>query len=1311
MSRPQGQSSHSKLADFFPTAPSVIQQRKSSKLPELDKSKLRRSDERVEDANAKENHLRRSLNSSSTTSHPLSPAKQETEHSSCDLLNGVGSASSSSTASSVFSAPLANATMSGANHLNLSTLTPLTSSDSPTNGKLISPTGDSGSHTAMASSKPASLLHQGSMTPLHTPPTHRRTARDTNSDTRGTRCTYDPELDKNLNSKDKRKLKAQFQDFGTKPEDNIQPPDPRLSIPNYTKGVVGKGKAKYRPAPYNLKSWSADAATAVAPLPATTVVVTGFDPMAPLSQINALFSSFGEIEDLDNKTDPVTGRFLGICSIAYRDCASFQGGGPISAVLAAKTAYLEGKRGQRIGLKTVQIVIDRDGSVTDKMVERAIALHRKESGFTNQSRTQPSPSPVSTPVAVQSPGFAKSTGPPPTAPKGPSGKPSLRPQSTFSSPFTLPTKPERPSKPASAPTSSAATLVESTPIADTLKVPYIFIAHCYVPVMVTTIPHLKKRMRMYDWRDVRCDETGYFITFEQSRNGQMEAKKVFNGCHMQPLFTYVMNLELHLNGNHKAISAADPSPVPVLAATSTGPVDFVYSKQAYRLRKEHDLDLEEEKRQRARDLDPSRAVVQLVIQELRDKLLEDVKSRSAAPILYDYLDPTRHAERRRALGVVDPDGTRKPALGTEGSQTPDSRMGIGRRPLGNKNLNILSLPKIGKRPGTENLIGYRDERRKAPPRQNVRSLFHQLSQFHREEEDSDDEQRTSVTRDTEDFESRPPSRMSMTSVSDDDDELLRKATKRRLHAREESEMGDNLAKDEVDTSKQTAEDLIISKLERNIYEMSPSSRKRKRLVKELEARKRQKADDELFGVAQNEFEREQSEDIKVETPVEATPDVESDATKVKKPKPKKKTKKQIREEQEALRQAQAEAEAAEIVDNVLEYAEEEEALAEAAEWRPEVEWGVSAEEPLPTVDDDEDIIADLRGWQASLFDEEDLEYLAAAMKPKKAMDIGDPMAWAWKQERIRNLNPGTQPGALRTDPMIGGYYVPNASGSARTEPIRKILESEKSKYLPHRIKVQKAREKREAEAKKDPGKQQQQAPVELPKASSRGKRADDRRTVKDLDRQREMLQSMGEDADVLRFNQLQKRKKPVKFARSAIHNWGLYSLERIQTSEMIIEYVGEKIRQEVADLREIKYTESGIGSSYLFRIDEGTVVDATKKGGIARFINHSCSPNCTAKIIRVGGTKRIVIYALRDIEKDEELTYDYKFERITMAGYQDASWAAFFSSACTSKRTFNKGAFRPTVKWTRRFNAALAEVLKRIYSTQVPEKGMGYDAE
>src|SRR6202035_4388147 len=110
------------------------------------------------------------------------------------------------------------------------------------------------------------------------------------------------------------------------------------------------------------------------------------------------------------------------------------------------------------------------------------------------------------------------------------------------------------------------------------------------------------------------------------------------------------------------------------------------------------------------------------------------------------------------------------------------------------------------------------------------------------------------------------------------------------------------------------------------------------------------------------------------------------------------------------------------------------------------------------------------------------------------------------------------------------------------------------------------------------------------------------------------------------------RKKQVKFARSPIHNWGLYAMEYIAMNDMIIEYVGEKVRQQVADLRENRYLKSGIGS-YLFRLDENTVIDATKKGGIAKYVNHSCEPNCTAQIITENINKHIVLYALRDIAK------------------------------------------------------------------------------
>jgi len=61
----------------------------------------------------------------------------------------------------------------------------------------------------------------------------------------------------------------------------------------------------------------------------------------------------------------------------------------------------------------------------------------------------------------------------------------------------------------------------------------------------------------------------------------------------------------------------------------------------------------------------------------------------------------------------------------------------------------------------------------------------------------------------------------------------------------------------------------------------------------------------------------------------------------------------------------------------------------------------------------------------------------------------------------------------------------------------------------------------------------------------------------------------------------------------------------IPQGDMVIEYVGELIRQQVADLREKAYERQGIGSSYLFRVDEDLVVDATKKGNLGYILPHS----------------------------------------------------------------------------------------------------------
>lgn len=117
--------------------------------------------------------------------------------------------------------------------------------------------------------------------------------------------------------------------------------------------------------------------------------------------------------------------------------------------------------------------------------------------------------------------------------------------------------------------------------------------------------------------------------------------------------------------------------------------------------------------------------------------------------------------------------------------------------------------------------------------------------------------------------------------------------------------------------------------------------------------------------------------------------------------------------------------------------------------------------------------------------------------------------------------------------------------------------------------------------------------------------------------------------------------------RSHIHGWGLFTKMDITKDDMITEYMGEIVRQCVADKREAAYEISGEGSCYMFRLDRARIVDATMIGCMARFMNHCCQPNAYAKIITVdtefGVDKKIAVLASRNIAAGEEITYDYKF--------------------------------------------------------------------
>ncbi|XP_025084476.1 histone-lysine N-methyltransferase 2C-like isoform X2 [Pomacea canaliculata] len=120
-------------------------------------------------------------------------------------------------------------------------------------------------------------------------------------------------------------------------------------------------------------------------------------------------------------------------------------------------------------------------------------------------------------------------------------------------------------------------------------------------------------------------------------------------------------------------------------------------------------------------------------------------------------------------------------------------------------------------------------------------------------------------------------------------------------------------------------------------------------------------------------------------------------------------------------------------------------------------------------------------------------------------------------------------------------------------------------------------------------------------------------------------------------------KNLVYLGRSHIQGLGLFAARDLEKHTMVIEYIGDLIRNETANRRETEYENQNRGV-YMFRIDNDTVIDATMAGGPARYINHSCNPNCAAEVVHFEKESKIIIITSRRISKGEELTYDYKFD-------------------------------------------------------------------
>ncbi|XP_075437931.1 histone-lysine N-methyltransferase SETD1B-like isoform X1 [Ascaphus truei] len=261
-------------------------------------------------------------------------------------------------------------------------------------------------------------------------------------------------------------------------------------------------------------------------------------------------------------------------------------------------------------------------------------------------------------------------------------------------------------------------------------------------------------------------------------------------------------------------------------------------------------------------------------------------------------------------------------------------------------------------------------------------------------------------------------------------------------------------------------------------------------------------------------------------------------------------------------------------------------------------------------------------WNGGI-DEEDLKFMCITYDRLLQQDNG----MDWLNDTLWVYHPPTSVYSPKMKKREDGLRE-HVTGCARSEGYYKIDKKDKMKYLNNS----------RAFADEIPIDTQGMSIPAQPHASTRA--GSERRSE-----QRRLLSSFTGscDSDLLKFNQLKFRKKKIRFCKSHIHDWGLFAMEPIAADEMVIEYVGQNIRQVIADMREKRYEDEGIGSSYMFRVDHDTIIDATKCGNFARFINHSCNPNCYAKVITVESQKKIVIYSKQYINVNEEITYDYKF--------------------------------------------------------------------
>ncbi|EMR08865.1 hypothetical protein PNEG_02650 [Pneumocystis murina B123] len=987
---------------------------------------------------------------------------------------------------------------------------------------------------------------------------------------------YDPELISKEHSKGRKAIYR----FDGEADPPLIIEDPRLKTLKYGK-EKSRGRKTYMSI---LKKVEFDFdENSIGPDPPTQILVSNLSTLTTSDNISMHFKTFGDIQELEIQVNPMTGTSLGLCRIRYRKNQSNK----LQGHHAAKNAVEKGN-GMKVGTNIIKVEYDENGVKCKAIIEEHIkktsltnvsyshkyrsscpeesmrreeeyrnsdSIHRKLSRD-HRNYDHYSPNKNDTRTNNKAYGYSQNS-------LGLSRIYNSNSQD-FNDDFE---KSEE---------HTHETSISMT--ADILKKinksPYIFINEKCLPFSKFSINDLKKHLNKHDWTDICIDKKGFYIIFKDNQSAQ----KCFVTMNQTSIYQYRITMDLHrytptlIDQNSKF-------------KNSFQPVDNVAE------------------------------ATNIIIKELSQVFMKDLKTKIIGPLLYELLDSFRfsseikHEKNNLAirmsnikLNEIESGNLNDYSTSNANSKTNEFYSKTNGLSFDGISKRFSVLPKFKKRTHDNSYGGesLRDSLRRS---RNVdsRPLHHRLNDFansHNSDSDNSDTDNQFQNMSFSDSEKE---------VSDVSTRDYNKSSKKVADSKKKTitipRLRDYTSSD--DDMSTSCEDNFLEQFHKRdgfdknkkkptSYETIYSNISDKQT--KVKKNKRQNIDFTSSEEPSSEFLKEDIEDIQSSETETNESQLSEYEEKPKKKKHKKKSSNEIKKVNKS------------IISN------------EHANLDENYQISYTSTKTL-LLDDDVDILLDIYGIQSIVKDEEDFMFLLEALKPVESAKIDNIALWAWGKKEIKTSNVDGYPVVTRI-PKDKKYNRINKSGSARTEGYFTITDAEKSLYLPLRNKAIISTDSLTTST------------------TSRMNRINNRRLAVGIEMQKKISSS---ETDILRFNALKVRKKQLKFSKSPIHNWGLYAMEHIDMGDMVIEYVGEIVRQTVADIRERQYERQGIGSSYLFRIDDDTVVDATKKGNIARFINHSCDPSCTAKIIRVEGEKKIVIYAHRDIEKGEEITYDYKF--------------------------------------------------------------------